>query len=382
MKVLIKEQEIDIEPDEVKGTFFEALTSSNMNTDLDLEAHQALTLQTITYDKYQELQDKFLLTDNSMNKFIVRYAFEKKLFNVSFDILIKYELYDLVEKVFYENSNHYLEIVDLQMKGIINCNITDIYNRTTLHLLCLNIHTDLTKKYINYIEVNNINYDYNKQDNKGNTILHLCKDIILDVIKTNKYDYNIQNNDGNTILHLCCIYKCEDIMLELIKTGKCDYNKQNNKGDTILHLCVIYNYKDIILELIKTDSCDYNIQNIDGETILHICAHTHFLSISSNDFIDMFIETGKCDYNIQNDKGETILHKCCYHCLDKWIIKLIETNNCDYSIRDKEGKTILHLCCIYKFGKCIKKLIETGKCDINMKDDDGRTPFEYIENDC
>jgi hypothetical protein len=268
MKILIKEQEIIIKPDEVKGTFFEALTSSNMNTDLDLEAYYA-------YNSY--------IYNNDISDIVDKYCLD----------IDKY-VYNCLRNVFLVSKRFDGNFIDMVIK------YNDLYIIELLIPL-INLNKNIVEFIINSKKYININI----QDTCGYTPLHFCSkyelsDFVLKLIETDNCDYNIQNHYGDTPLHICCDNNVDNCVLKLIETGKCDYNIQNSIGCTPLHYCCYNNMNDCVLKLIETGKCDYNLQNIYGNTPLHICCINKM-----NDCVLKLIETDKCDYNIQNNVGNT-----------------------------------------------------------------------------
>jgi hypothetical protein len=206
MKVLIKEQEIIIKPDEVKGTFFEALTSSNMNTDLDLEAYYA-------YNSY--------IYNNDISDIVDKYCLD----------IDKY-VYNCLRNVFLVSKRFDGNFIDMVIK----------YNDLYIIELLIPLINFLDNQNIFEFIINSKNYiNINIQDKNGNTPLHICcknnmNECVLKLIETGKCDYNLQNKNGNTPLHICCKNNMNKCVLKLIETGKCDYNLQDNYGNIPLQI--------------------------------------------------------------------------------------------------------------------------------------------------
>ncbi len=250
------------------------------------------------------------------------------------------------------------------------------------------------------IYIDKFGYEVNAQYENGETLLHIAaKGEFLD-----GYDFcsieelidlgadvNKQDNDGNTPLHI--IVKCGRGAWNSYLCGwndeervashhssfllsKININSENNNVNT-----ASYDDADVhVINLLHSGGANIDIKNNDGKTPLDIALDNNDLSV-----IDLL----KAPCYIADTPNDGLLMKGAYMGnLD--LMKIAIEGSCDTvcanpNIRDKDGNTPLHQ--VVRRAKDIKSkelislLINAG-ADVNSRDEDGYTPLlKAIEDD-
>jgi ankyrin repeat protein len=163
-----------------------------------------------------------------------------------------------------------LDLVKFLLQNDADVNMQDHMGNTPLHIA--SIFNSDPRKYMNLSRYNDViidfmyelhdtNYDhtteiinsllfmsndanYNKQNNIGDTPLHIAciegnKEAFNVILNDDDVDVNIQNNIGNTPLHVF-MKKCTSSDLIKILNAGADVKIKNNRGNTALHLSVIF----------------------------------------------------------------------------------------------------------------------------------------------
>lgn len=399
-----------ISNESIKDTFFEGLLNTNLDNKLDLEAYLAYKLLTITTDEYQLLIDKYLLDSKKVQYNLTKNAYlENGGLDITEDLIrnsIKYKDIELQTRLLFDCFD-YGKFTNIFIKNIDNvildykikdpCFGTD----TLLHSACrgnytffIKYITDNNSELINiknndnetplHIFSNIIKVDY-KEDDKNFVEIkeNIEKDIIIVLEKSkNIIDINLQNNKFETILHLCCkneLYKCVN---HIIDNFNIDFNLKNDQGKTPFQiLCEKPTYKfDILKKIINNPKCDINCKNSEGTPALFF--------VKKEKTLLHLIENKKIDFNIQDNKGNTILHHCYYKsfniCLNRLIYISNNNDKINLNLKNNKGNTILHLICLgfneEYFEKIFFQIIQTNKCDINIRNNNGNTCLELIKD--
>ena len=196
------------------------------------------------------------------------------------------------------------DVVKLLIKDR-NCTVNDVVNdkgELPLHLACSRCFS------VEAIELVSIGCDVNRQDNVGNTPLHLaCRSSSADVVKLLIKDRNCTVNDvvsdkGELPLHLACN---SDFSIDEIKlvSVDCDVNRQDNAGNTPLHLaCSSRKSIEIIKFLCEDLSCNPNLPNLKGERPLHLACRR-----GSGRIVEYFLSTLKVDVDVMDNANRTPL---------------------------------------------------------------------------
>ena len=179
--------------------------------------------------------------------------------------------------------------------------------------------------------------DINKQDELGNTPLHMAVEKeyadIVSILLMNKASVNARTNMGNTPLHLC---RSVSVAQQLVRFGA-SINATNNRKETLLHLSTT---SLSLTEYLLEHGAIINAINIDGETVLH--------QISGHNF---------------NSENTGILQSCL-------------KNGADVSIKDYSLKSPLHNASSSGTAEVVKVLLEHGAV-LDAMDSSGHYPIHY-----
>ena len=264
----------------------------------------------------------------------------------------------------------FVEIVQLVSVGC-DVNRQDEAGNTPLHVACQN----LKNESVTFL-VEEKKCDVNVVNNKGELPLHLAckrkygaqlvnwrnvnrqdkrKYIKLVQLVSVGCDVNRQDEAGNTALHMVFQNGRTDIVQYLVKEKKCDFNVANNKGELPLHLACKHQYIKNIVRLVSI-GCDVNRQDEDGNTPLHIACQN-----GSIDIVQYLVEEKKCDLNVANNKGELPLHLALFLHLHKFveIVQLVSVG-CDVNRQDDAGNTPLQIALQKHHTAIVKFLITCG----------------------
>ena len=119
-----------------------------------------------------------------------------------------------------------------------------------------------------------------KQDEHGNTILHLLVNKKFDPIDHDRVEcfyfilnmelLAIQNEDGNTPVHLLCIHGYFGVLKNVMEQCQNIFKLQNKDGNTLLHLLCM-NGNVLLKDALEYDTDEaLDKQNKDGNTPLHL----------------------------------------------------------------------------------------------------------------
>jgi ankyrin repeat protein len=168
-----------------------------------------------------------------------------------------------------------------------NINLSNNLNKTPLELL---IENDTDYEYFFKKFIDNVNDFYNiiKTIIKKNNLNYLKYIISLkynpDIYKNKNFNFNKIDEDGNSLLHLSILYDSSfKIIYTLLMCNFILYNHQNNDGNTVLHLAVRkkYNKENIKIVNYLIRFCDKKIKNNNNQTpfdILNLHKHSSFKS--------------------------------------------------------------------------------------------------------
>jgi len=256
----------------------------------------------------------------------------------------------------------------------VDINARNNKGQTLLHLACKSGNRDLVEHLIDSDRIHFI-----MEDNDGNNLLHhACKrgrtDVLEYLVQCHQVDVNTninkQNNNGDTPLHVAFEFMGMDMnslryLLELDDAGAAiDLNIRNGDGDTLLHLACNthwYDGGDLISYVVECGKfhtgSHIRTQNNDGDTPIHLlCTHRHF-DILPN--LEMLMEVCRNNNNndnkrgideilkIQNSRGNTPLHVACEHQEHDIIEYLLQSHKANDSlgeyIQNHDGSTPLHI---------------------------------------
>ena len=269
--------------------------------------------------------------------------------------------------------------------------------------------------YLKYIA----SYLRDKQDEDGNTILHMacrpCVDVsqsllVVKCLIEGKYcSPCVRNNEGELPLHVAC----SQLSLEIVKlVSTCDVrSKTKPTGDTPLHVACKNSTVEVVKYLIEHHRCDPAARNNSDETCLEnavmfgqldivkylidimdlqqtyvskllYCAFIH----ERVEIINCIVEVGLVDLshqdvrggtfmNIPDDNGELAIHIACQRSsLD--VVELISNYTYDINATtQKSGDTPLHIACRKQTMRFVKYLIEKKQCNPNIPNDNGELPL-------
>jgi ankyrin repeat protein len=185
--------------------------------------------------------------------------------------------------------------------------------------------------------INKHNFDVNKVDDDGKTVLHdAAKNgdrYVIQYLINNGADISVVDREGKTALHYAAGSGRADAVQWLID-NKADIKAVDKAGNTMLHYAAQSGNLDVIEFLIKNDA-DVNAINRNGKTALHYAAQ------SGN--VDLVKYLISIDANIINDvdiDGKTTLH---YAALSGNIdlVKYLIEKGAKAQDRDKSDKTVL-----------------------------------------
>jgi hypothetical protein len=225
----------------LNGSFFEALLSSQMNTDIDLEAYSALVLSTIKINDFEKLQDKYLLTNLNIIRFAQNIISKFTKSEITMSDCIKFKNYDLIcDKIKHHTWDSFLNteiecIIDMQISNFLDINLTDYYDNTMLNHMC-------------------------KQSNDT--------EIIRKIIQNKKCDPFKTDSCGKFAFYYCVERNFFDISFEIIKNFDCDWNNILHDKTyyrlSILEIMIDLKMNDCIIEIIKKDKCIFYRHHLDG----------------------------------------------------------------------------------------------------------------------
>lgn len=183
-------------------------------------------------------------------------------------------------------------------------------------------------------------------DEDGNNILHhavTMKSIELVRNFISLVDQNKQNNDGETPLHLAVKYGLNEI-IGILLAREPDVNMQNNYGNTALHLAVDVSLLSCILLI---DITNLSLQNRDGETVLHRACQSpdiNYLELAMyksqpNTFTSLPRDVIKDIKDLQDRFGNTAFHYACEQDEYDMVKTLVEDLCADKGVFNNEGKT-------------------------------------------
>ena len=90
--------------------------------------------------------------------------------------------------------------------------------------------------------------------------------------------HNVCDTYGNTVLHLL---RCDPDILDLLNFPVSDLNKQNNEGNTPLHIACATGRRNIVRKLIESDKCtkSLSLENVDGHTPLYYASDREIVNL-------------------------------------------------------------------------------------------------------
>lgn len=322
--ITINKEDISIDINDVKDTFFEGLLNTSLDKTIDSKAHKALTLITTDYEELIELTDMFILDKNKLFEFGLNLIslsnnFLKNSDNINFDVI-----YD-----------HIIE-------NKINPNLKNQNNE--------NILLYLSKNYLNIKKIikllnNNYNFDYNLKDINGNTFVHYIFDSISQL-----YQYYNHNLDY--------LY---NFIIMIINNKTFNINSIGNNGTVFHYLCNSLNkllnnnneatfIKKIMFEITKVNNFDPNIKDLNNNTILHLLSNKRSSKFNNIDLIIYILNNFNYFYNSKNIKGNTIIYQIFKTLRSNNIVnfidfiqnKIINDNNLiNFDIRNSKNKSII-----------------------------------------
>ena len=269
--------------------------------------------------------------------------------------------------------------------------------------------------YLKYIA----SYLRDKQDENGNTILHIacrpCVDVsqsllIVKCLIEGKYcSPCVLNSEGELPLHVACSQQS----LEIVKlVSNCDVTRKTiTTGDTPLHIACKNSTVKVVKYLIKQYHCDPTAINNSDETCLetavmygqpdvvkylidimdlqhsYICKLLHCALIHERveimkcivemDLLDQSHqhERGGTIVNIPDDNGELPIHIACrQNSLD--VVELVSNHTDDINATaQKSGDTPLHIACRNQTTRFVKYLTEEKQCNSNIPNNNGELPL-------
>jgi ankyrin repeat protein len=232
------------------------------------------------------------------------------------------------------------------------------------------------------------------------------------LLNTKNIDINKQNNNGESILHIICKYKLINILkLILCYYNNIDYNIKNNKGEIPISYIIIYNkYTEVdycIYEyLLKYTSVDlvYNIidiiLNYDNDIFLKLllkCYNNILIDIKFHPYICLVKKSYLCfkailnhnenNINIQDCLGKTILHYIIteYDQTNMYFVlflNILLKYKINLNIIDIYSNTCFHYILYYKnkyiFNKLLLYLkITNADLNFNIINNQGYTMLDY-----
>ena len=252
----------------------------------------------------------------------------------------------------------------------------------------------------------------NIKNSEGQTMLHICPELILNT-KITKLDLAAIDNDGHTpslnfMIKLClfedsdgnfsfkksllpdydqCDPNCRLKMWEQIikiPTFEISINHSDNNQFTLLDLaCTCFN-DDLILKekiinsILCFPNCKTNIVSKEHWTPFH------FLAQLNPRMFDKFCKNKIIDLNVVDTNGNTPLHVLLYsHCAAFIDLVNVDDNSCNsyglanLFISNIAGNTALHLACGYNcayYVHVFSKLMS----NINMQNKNGKAPFHCL----
>jgi len=217
--------------------------------------------------------------------------------------------------------------------------------------------------------------DLNKQDEGGNTILHIAvKNNYIDTVKlvidtaTNAtVNINIQNKHGNTPLHLAAWDHNTEILGILLKWDIDGVWIQNSGGNTIFHIVAENNYTDISNMLVDFGLYG-NLPNMYGNTPLHIAAMCGHVDIARA-YIQVCGDKYDIDIHVKNNNGNTPLHLATQNNREA-VVKLLIDAGADVDLQNNNKRTPINYT---DLNKTIVSMLIAAKANVNIQDKDGNT---------
>ena len=252
----------------------------------------------------------------------------------------------------------------------------------------------------------------NIKNSKGQTMLHICPELILNT-KITKLNVSAIDNDGNTpslnfiiMLSLvqdndsnfsfkksllpnydqcgpnCCLEMWEQVIK--IPTFEISINHSNNQKLTLLHFACTHFNEDLILKekiissILCFPNCKTNIVNQKNWTPFHILARLN------PKMFDKFCKDKIIDLNVVDTNGNTPLHVLPYSQYAAFVdVVNVDDNSCNsyglanLFISNIAGNTALHSACMYNCAHYVH-VFSKLMSNVNIQNKNGEAPFHCL----
>lgn len=246
--------------------------------------------------------------------------------------------------------------------------------------------------------------DFNKTNEKGETLLHQYipyfndykgatwghydymknLEFVKALIKSPEVDINKQDNNGNTPLHIALKGKEIRIVSALLDNPGIDLNRVNKNGESIYsvfmqnlrkiadldyghNLVFSHDQIDNISKFLSSPSLNVNMRDKNGNTPLHLATDSHNI-----DLISTLLKKHKADINLKNNDGDTPLHLAIKNDNTAVVNALLKAPDIDVNIINNDGKDAFDLALDTNNGTIIRNIFNNPKFSSDIKSNIGQ----------
>lgn len=258
------------------------------------------------------------------------------------------------------------------VKCLLESDIFDVKYRANwvnaaLRMACLHRHPTLVKLLL---ERNDI--DINRQNQKGNTPLHMTVGFAQEVGTQFSFEYNyvsvefehdsLADGRDNASIYWASKSGQHEVLRLLLERDRINVNVRNMTGATPLQWAVRSGNFAAARLLLKHSETSVQTEDEDDRTPLHPANLWRPAAV-----VEVLLKHSAGDVNSKDNCGLTPLHLAvASNCA--LAARLLKSEDIDINSRDYFGNTPLHLAAKYDCALAVKMLLECKDIDVNAKD--------------